>query len=420
MKMTVYDIYMSKYLQYNKNEIMVRNKVKNMANITKKIKSINITDEIYISLNTGFEFSKNRYECKKTECFVRKIKGNSIYKVFLNCEKNGDIGERLIAVFISSEGKELARLHTENGVPFVTHPDTAEIKFVIIVFSRTEGSFFANDLKLLEIGENKKRQVRLAAVAVNYNSGERSFERNLNETLRAMENAGAAKPDIIAATECFYDRNVQGISLSEGTVSENGEVMARFRELAVKYNTYIAFSIHMFLENGNISNMGIIIGRDGKTVGKYNKTHISMQELEKGIEPGCETEVFDLDFGRVGMAICWDMFFPEAVRELHLKGAEVIINPTAGYEFERTAERAKESGAFILTSGTQAVGDTSVFDPDGRCLVKGEEGKDYIIADVDLSKQFYVDWLSCSSASTRKNVFRYERRPELYERGRSI
>ena len=71
-------------------------------------------------------------------------------------------------------------------------------------------------------------------------------------------------------------------------------------------------------------------GPIGQIVGKYRKVCLPRTEIEEGFEPGHEYPVFETRFGKVGMMICYDGFFPEVARELSIRGAEVIAWPVAG------------------------------------------------------------------------------------------
>lgn len=374
----------------------------------------NESKRLSVPFDINFQFSGIKYEVKKAECFVKDIKESYVYSIDILPEICGEADCKTIVAFVDGQGKDIAKLYTESGKAFTTREGTAGLRVEVYAVSSRKGSLKLNGIVLSVHGKAKKRKAVLAAVAVAYNKGRRTIDRNLKETLDAIDNAAKEKPDIIVASECFYGRNVWNKPFGEKILELDGEEIKLFRDKAKKYHTYICFSAHIYLENGNPANLGIIIGRNGETVGTYAKTHITMSELSKHIEPGAEIKTFDLDFGRVGIAICWDLFFPELARVLQLKGCEVILNPTAGFEEERTRERAKECGAFIVTAGTQKLRDTIITAPDGRVISRRSGNRDYISAEVDLNEEFYVGWLSCPSSSTRKNVFKYERRPELY------
>ena len=95
--------------------------------------------------------------------------------------------------------------------------------------------------------------------------------------------------------------------------------------------------------------------------------------------------------------------------------ADIIVNPTAGFNAARTEERAKDNGVYILVSGTKRHEHSRIVDPEGRTLDRGDSERKYTVAKVDLNKKNYVWYLSSSSYSTRKNVYKNERVSELYK-----
>lgn len=76
-------------------------------------------------------------------------------------------------------------------------------------------------------------------------------------------------------------------------------------------------------------NSAFIVGRKGQVLGRYDKVHLTRPELEVlGLEPGSGFPVFELDFGMVGLMLCYDLCFPEPSRCLSLEGAQVILCPS--------------------------------------------------------------------------------------------
>ena len=98
------------------------------------------------------------------------------------------------------------------------------------------------------------------------------------------------------------------------------------------------------------------MSRDGTRIGVYRKVHCTPPALAGGQLPGDEFPVFEMDFGRVGMMICYDAYFPEQARILALKGAEIIFYPTmsdargeAIWELVARA-RAVDNAVFVVAS----------------------------------------------------------------------
>ena len=124
-------------------------------------------------------------------------------------------------------------------------------------------------------------------------------------------------------------------------------------------------------------NVCALFGRTGELIGLYRKNHLYVTELLSGITPGDEVPVFDTDFGKVGIITCYDSFFTDVIELEALKGAEIVLFPSAGYYRSLMPARASDNGVRIVASswgqGGAGMWDTSgadVKDPDAdesRC-----------------------------------------------------
>ena len=157
---------------------------------------------------------------------------------------------------------------------------------------------------------------------------------------------------------------------------------------------------------------GLLINRQGEIQNTYHKTHLTMGELEGGCILENELPVFDTDFGKVAIQICWDHFFPECSRALALQGAEIFLVCTHGFRRERTVTRALENGAYLVSAYTLSEG-TMVVNPDGEVLDEAGD-KGYALAEVDLNEPVWCRWLSCNSSAEPNPTYLMERSPKLY------
>jgi len=208
-----------------------------------------------------------------------------------------------------------------------------------------------------------------------------------------------------------------GRPLVETSQPVPGPATRMLSERARRYRAWAATSLHE-IEGGLIYNTAVLIDREGRIAGKYRKVHLATAEGEAGITPGSEYPVFNTDFGRVGMTVCWDNWFGEAARALRLRGAEIILLPIAGdgvpghWDIVSRA-RAIDNGVYLVASSTSAGSPSRIVSPDGKVLAEASDG--IAVADIDLSTESRVQWLSVGPAlGEGKSLYIKERRPDTY------
>jgi hypothetical protein len=123
-------------------------------------------------------------------------------------------------------------------------------------------------------------------------------------------------------------------------------------------------------EKGHFSNAAALLDRGGHVVGIYRKVFAVVdrggETAEGGVTPGTEFPVFDCDFGRVGIQICYDMAFDEGWAALARKGAELIVWPTQWPGRIHPASRALRGRCFVLSSTWR--NNASLLDPTGHVI----------------------------------------------------
>jgi len=136
----------------------------------------------------------------------------------------------------------------------------------------------------------------------------RTYEKNIEETERCLASAILEQPDIVLLPECFA---LAGLS-PEGHLEHAEPIPGPSAEMCARYaregNAYVICPIYE-REGEHVYNTAVVLGRDGEPVGKYRKLHPTIPELDSGVTPGREMGVLDLDFGKIGLMICFDLYY---------------------------------------------------------------------------------------------------------------
>lgn len=157
--------------------------------------------------------------------------------------------------------------------------------------------------------------------------GDKDF--NLKKIELFIKKHSNKKLDLVVLPE-FFSTGVDYLNTPED--ENGGETIKIICGYAKKYNTNIIAGTVIEQAGENLYNTSFAINRNGEIVDKYRKIHLFnyMGETEGNrITPGNRFVVVDFDFGKVGMAVCFDMRYPQQFRELAQMGTEIIILPTA-------------------------------------------------------------------------------------------
>ncbi len=165
-----------------------------------------------------------------------------------------------------------------------------------------------------------------------------------------------------------------------------------FAEMARKHGIWLVPGSVFEKKDGRIYNTTPVLNPAGEVVTRYRKM-FPFTPYEDGTEAGDEFCIFDVpNVGRFGIAICYDLWFPEVMRTLTSMGAEVIINPVLAHFIDRPADLAiaQASGAMFQSyifhiNGLLAGGNgySRVIDPAGQILHDGNVQEELIPIEVD-------------------------------------
>ncbi len=251
-------------------------------------------------------------------------------------------------------------------------------------------------------------------------------ERNLKKAMDMMRDAAGQGCELLVTQELFtahYFCQVEDLSLFALAESIPGPTSRKLCDLAKKLKVEISASIFERRAAGVYHNTTVVIDAKGALVGKYRKMHIpdDPRFFEKYyFTPGDKADDahgtngwrnFDLRKARIGTLICWDQWYPEAARLTALRGAQILLYPTAiGYahNVEPASEPPRQidswvtmmrshaiaNGVFVAAANRIGVegeitfwGKSFVADPGGRVIAQASQDQEEVLAvDCDLGQ----------------------------------
>ena len=182
----------------------------------------------------------------------------------------------------------------------------------------------------------------------------------------------------------------KGRTAKTRSVRLEGPVLERMGGKARQYNTYIIVPLDLAEDDGTSANAAVLLDRKGEVAGIYRKVHLvaglGLKDLEGGHTPGGKFPVFECDFGRIAIQICFDMSFPDGWKALADKGAEIVAVPTMSPQTSRPSAYAIEGRYYVVTSNHR--NNATVFNPAGRIDAQIVDGdNDVTTGKVTLSQE---------------------------------
>ncbi|OPZ89105.1 MAG: 2-oxoglutaramate amidase [Firmicutes bacterium ADurb.Bin419] len=232
---------------------------------------------------------------------------------------------------------------------------------------------------------------------------------NILKAVEMIEKSVKNKADVVILPEMFncpYDNN-KFRAYAESL--ENGKTIKSVSEAARNFGVHIiAGSIPEIYED-KLYNTCVVFDNNGNTIGRHRKMHLFDIDIPGKIEfresdilsPGNDVTVVDMGYCKIGIAICYDVRFPELSRLMALKGAQIIVVPAA---FNMTTgplhwellmrARAVDNQVFVAAASParnesanyKAYGSSMVVDPFAEVLARLGDEEDILYSEVDLSK----------------------------------
>jgi predicted amidohydrolase len=232
------------------------------------------------------------------------------------------------------------------------------------------------------------RKVRLATV--HYRPQGKSPRENCEEFAPLIAEAAKQRADLVVLGETVPSANVKA---KPEQIAETipGPATEYFGQLARQHRLHVVLSLYERAAH-LIYNTAVLLGPEGKLIGKYRKVSLPPGEAAKGIAPGKDYPVFDTAFGKVGMMVCYDGFFPEVARELTKNGAEIIAWPVWGCNPKLAEARACENHVYLISSTFMNADSgwmiSAVFDHGGQPIAQSGQWGTIAVAEVTLNEPY--------------------------------
>jgi predicted amidohydrolase len=246
-------------------------------------------------------------------------------------------------------------------------------------------------------------------------------EENLKKVLSAITDADA---DLLVLPE-FFATGYQFVSQEEVSgLSEsipNGDTTERLSELSRQKGIYLVAGLPE-RDGDRFFNSAVLTGPDG-FIGVYRKTHLFFEE-KLYFSPGdTGFKVWDTKVGRIGIMICFDWFFPEAMRALALMGADIITHPSnlvLPYCPAAMPIRCLENRVFAVTANRvgeenrkagqslRFIGQSQITSPEGKIVIRAPENDEAI-----LIAEINPEAARNKNLNPLNNIFD-DRRPDMY------
>lgn len=239
------------------------------------------------------------------------------------------------------------------------------------------------------------------------------IDENLEKVKNIIENFVSENSkkalDLIVLPE-FFTTGVSNKYVDFPNPEDGGKPVEFIAKLAKKYNTNIIAGTIITKRGKNLYNTMFVLDREGKTTAKYDKIHLfkyfgGTENLK--VTPGeNEPVVAELDFAKIGLAICFDIKYPLHYKKLAQKGAEIIVNPAAwaylksikGQKEQNirifralNIARATENLVYFVSSNESGnadplgnTGHSMIVSPMADILAEGAEVDEAIYTDIDL------------------------------------
>ncbi|MFK5983840.1 MAG: carbon-nitrogen hydrolase family protein [Pseudomonadota bacterium] len=241
-----------------------------------------------------------------------------------------------------------------------------------------------------------------------------NVDANLNEALRLIKDATKNGAELIVLPENFAHMGINDADILSLAEDQNnpGDILNFLSSTAKKLGIWILGGTVPLKtkDEKKILSASILYNSEGEIACSYNKIHLFDVDLaeDRGAykesaftQTGNELSVYNSPFGKLGLAICYDLRFPEMFRSLEKQGMQILLLPASFTSITGKAHwevlnraRAIENLCYVVSSaqggyhvnGRETHGDSMIVDPWGKIIDHLPKGSGYVIAELDLKQ----------------------------------
>lgn len=233
---------------------------------------------------------------------------------------------------------------------------------------------------------------------------------------RELQQVIHSKPDLIVLPEnCDFPWGLKPDEKEAYIKVRGNQILDYFASVARSTGSYFVFGMRRYDENGDSRNSGMLLDRQGKLIGIYNKNYPTIKEMETGVKPATEVPVFETDFGRVAIAICYDLNFDELQKRYAALKPNLIVFPSAYHGGYVQSDWAYKCRSYFVGAISGRGAPSQIRNPLGDVVASSTNYYDYAIADVNLD--YAVAHLDYNRARMQNMIRKYQDAVQVYDPG---
>ncbi len=229
---------------------------------------------------------------------------------------------------------------------------------------------------------------------------------NLQQSIQAIEEAALQSADLILFPEVqlteFFPQ-YPGQEVSRYRISRDSKILQAFCNAAREHHIMVVPNLYLY-ENQNPFDASFLIQKDGNIAGIQKMVHVAQanQFFEQDYYTPSDDgfHVFDTEYGKIGIVVCFDRHYPESIRTESLMGADLILIPTVNtkaepsemFEWELKVQAFHNSVYIAMCNrvGTEGKmefsGESVVIDANGDTIIKADDKAQILYADIDMKQ----------------------------------